>query len=202
MKTFLSIDIDFWNDLKPERLEADLRFIIERAKKKNLPINAVMNHQQMTPLVNESGALRLLNIDTHSDLASFDVRSFNCGTWVSYVKWRKKGTYAWYHRLSVSHGECSVYPIFRRDGVNHKFVDWKSVDRQQVKRLPKLNFLFNECVGVCLCMSPAYSDWQFRDVFRNLVKEYGIPYKRGREDEDYYCVSRRPPYKTNRPIPE
>lgn len=165
MKTYLSVDLDFWNNLKPKQLEADLRRIISHAQKENIPINAVMNHQQMLPLVNNSGATRLLNIDTHSDLASFDVQSFNCGTWVSYVKWRKRGAYAWYHRLSVSSGECSAYPIFNQIGVNHKYVDWKFVFRQRVKRLPKIDSLFKKCVGVCLCMSPAYSDYRFRDVF-------------------------------------
>jgi hypothetical protein len=69
MRTYLSIDIDFWNNL--EAAERVLTKLLLR--RGDIPTIAVMNHQQLLPMVNESNADVLVNIDEHSDLCDTSV---------------------------------------------------------------------------------------------------------------------------------
>lgn len=194
MKTFVSIDIDFWNGLSPEHLERKLSRIVQKVMRQNIPITAVMNHQQMIHTVNRSGALQLKNVDLHSDLTDTTVNYFECGSWVAYVEWRKKGKYIWYHRHRVSDGECNGFnPIFSSHSIKKELTDWGKLSRRRVYQLPSFNSLFENCVGVSLCLSPEYSDYNFKPIFMKIVKKFKIPYKRGRLDESSYGIKRKPP---------
>jgi hypothetical protein len=153
---------------------------------------AVMNHQQLVPYVNDSGANRLVNIDEHSDLADAEVKGLNCGTWVSYVRWRKKGEYLWIrNNRSTSLGHCN----WGRGSNNWDAgTDWKKTGtRYPGKRLGMLPLL-RGCVGVGLCMSPEWSTEPMIVLFRELVDEFGIPYKKGRMNENRER-SIRPPFR-------
>lgn len=121
MTNFLSLDIDFFNlsnhkplGQKPKIFEskaallATLERITDLAKKTNIPLHAVTNHQQMLGAVNNSQAERLVNIDFHSDLCCVDsnLHEINCGTWINYITWRSEGKYLWIHSGTAEEGDC------------------------------------------------------------------------------------------------
>ena len=201
MKTYLSIDIDFWEDLSKDYLQKDLHRLVTELNKRQVPIIAVMNHQQLLPHVSESGARRLVNVDQHSDLADFIVEKLDCGSWVSYVSWRKKGEYVWIRRHSLEAGECNGGdPIFReRGGVDKTLSDWKKLSTKRVRYLPPLKELLKGVVAAGICLSPSFipsSSFQdvggFEKVFRRIVRQFKIPYKRGLRNEHYLEQKRKP----------
>jgi hypothetical protein len=177
MKTYLSVDIDFW--FNPIEAREQLILLMRHLGKR--PITAVMNHQQMLPAVNNSGATTLINIDEHSDICERDVDCLNCGTWVSYVKWRQYGEYIWIRPDAGFQNACSADPY-----IWNKDTDWKSALSYHIPRR-KLNIVsyLHNCVGVGLCMSPAYTTTDMTEVFREIVGKYNIPYKKGRLNEEY-----------------
>jgi len=195
MSTYLSVDLDFWNNQFEEVAEDDLEHIFAGAKKLGIPTVAVMNHQQLTPFVNRSGATKLVNIDTHSDLADKYVEYRNCGTWVSYVKWRAKGKYKWVHRLSLFVGECnSGNPIFMDVGpARMNLVDWSEVSHERVKYLPKANSLLTDCCSIGFVLSPSYTNHELQPIFKQMVKKYNIPYLKGTRNEENKLSWATPP---------
>jgi hypothetical protein len=193
MKTYLSIDLDFWFD--PTRAREQLILLMQRLGKR--PITAVMNHQQMLAAVNASNAQRLINIDAHSDLAESSVMKLNCGTWISYVKWRTEGAYIWIRPDAGFHNSCNGDDR----AIWNAGTDWKySVSRHISRRNLKLTTYLHDCVEVGICMSPAYAPSEVVEVFREIVDRYGIPYRKGRLTEMHARRARpsgfpRPPTK-------
>jgi len=178
MKKYLSVDCDYWYDA--DQAERQLILLMQKLRA-GVPVIAVMNHQQMLPEVNASGALQLINIDEHSDLSEKTVGSFDCGTWVSYVKWRQQGTYIWVRPDKSYQGSCNGDDRATWNALT----DWKYSDSRYIarKNLRITNYL-QDCVGVGLCMSPAYACSDVIRVFRHIVKHYDIPYRKGLRKEN------------------
>lgn len=173
MKTYLSVDIDYW--YQPEIARRALTLLME-AVPSRVPVTAVMNHQQMLPEVNASGASRLINIDEHSDLAEATVKKLACGTWISYVKWRKQGTYIWIRPEQSYQGSCNGDDrAIWNAGTDWKYSESKYISRRNLQ----ITKYLQDCVGVGLCMSPAYVFPDIIVVFREIVDRYGIPYRKG-----------------------
>jgi hypothetical protein len=204
-KIYLSIDIDFWR--KPDVARSALTKIFSRLPRDVSKI-AVMNHQQMEWFVSQSDARTLVNIDTHSDITHVDVNDFNCGTWVSYVRWRKDGNYIWYRsNPSTEAGNCNTRLTEPWNGG----ADWKSVTSSYKKQSFDFssNLDLSNVVGVGLCLSPTFNGddntcgyppcetWTMETVFRDIVKKYKLPYLKGRRYE-HFGSYRRPPGR-NRP---
>jgi hypothetical protein len=191
MKTYLSIDFDYWRTTWPKLGVSTITDVVKRAKKRGIPIIAVMNHQQMLKEVNESYADRLINVDEHADLSGADVEVLNCGTWVSYVRWRRGSEYLWIRNSrSTSLGDCNG------SGGRWNFgTDWyKTTSKYGGKDLRLTPFLRN-CVGVGLCMSPEFSTETMQDFFRELVRENGIQYRKGRHEESIIARTLKPPFR-------
>lgn len=199
MKTYFSFDLDYFNfhggKLKPfvDRAYSYLEEIRHFVAKARIPIVAVMNHQQMLPHVDASRCDTLLNVDTHSDLCESDVVELNCGTWVAYVKWRKQGTFTWWHGYDVSAGDCGTYNLFsdRRKMVHKGMTDWKVANHIRCKQVPKLT---SDIRSVGICLSPSYVDYEgeMTKMFKTWVSAHGVPYTKGRKDE-HFGRKRRPP---------
>jgi len=195
MKTFFSIDIDYWNRLSDHGLVAkNLKKLSEACEKHNVKITAVTNHQQMLPLVNEFQPDQLINIDDHSDLADNTVEKLECGTWISYVKNRNKSKYKWIHRCVSEDGCCNGGSVFKGlKRVNFKpygnKIEWAKVVNEQTD---KVDFDFDKIINkegvreVCVCMSPSYSDEHIRKSFRKWVKDHNVPFKKGRKRENNF----------------
>ena len=197
---FLSVDIDFWAGRINEALLAEryLDKVAAQCRTFNIPLNAVTNHQQMLPLVDASNATTLVNIDTHSDLAGDDVDELNTGTWVSYVKWRRNGHYHWIQGRDIAWGECNgSSPIFSPNGKhNYSLTDWGSLQRTYTLSLPHpgrwIVGTTTRCVGVGVCLSPAWCSEDLSKVFHAWRKRWKVSYRRGRIEEERMGTKRVP----------
>jgi hypothetical protein len=197
LKTYLSIDIDFWNDwLIPDKVYDYLSRLCHQLWKSRVPMVAVMNHQQLLNPVNESQARRLINIDKHSDLADSRVDRLNCGTWISYVKWRRdNGRYLWLHKHSAWEGECNQDPeIFREKVTVPSLSDWTKIAHRRIRYNPDPKWLMDrDIVNFGLVLSPSFSDRDLEPVFRAIVKEHKISYLKGMRRENKCREGIRPP---------
>lgn len=206
MKRFVSIDVDYWAFGKYNAdgpapfwpsvpLERYLNQVTELARQKGIPISCVMNHNQMLEKVCKSNADQLFNIDSHSDLCSKDVEVLNCGTWISYVSWRKQGEYVWFTpQHCKSSGDCCGYgAIFGDDYMRPSLSDWKSIKQELSAILPSPEELLADAVEVCVCMSPAYSEPEQIQIFNRWRKNHQVPYTKGVLDEDIWEIDGRKP---------
>jgi hypothetical protein len=192
---FLSIDIDYWNPLHDrllcgadnavDVLEKYLDDITCLARTSNIPLSAVMNHQQMLKKVDASPARQLYNIDSHSDLADANVADFNCGTWVSYVRWRHEGSYFWIRDVYADGGDCNGgVTIFSEDSVRDELTDWQNISSTWTEA-PKPKKIIKQCAEICVCMSPFYCTQKFIPVFHAWRKKHNVPYMKGLVNESH-----------------
>jgi hypothetical protein len=184
MKTaYLSIDMDYWDTAWIALKNLQHLFNEELYGLNPEQKIAVMNHQQLLPHVAANEADVLINLDTHSDLASIDSSiELNCGTWVSYVPWRSTGTYMWYHANDFDVGNCNWSRTWDAK------CQWKKTKHVESPEDINLIDTFAEfdIIGVGLCLSPDYiTDGLLEPIFRGIVKQYKIPYKSGRRNENY-----------------
>ena len=194
---YLSIDMDYWDDHK--QAEIDINNVVTIAKRKNIPVNAVMNHQQLLKFANNSKSRILVNFDKHSDLTDTDIDELSCGSWVSYVKWASEGTYVW---VSPQSGGCdcggpivifgNADPNFRYRYLkkfpvknNYKLTSWKRIRHRSIVSDIAISNYARSCNEVGISLSPDYSDELVQEVFRSVVKTYKLPYLRGRCNESY-----------------
>jgi hypothetical protein len=185
---FLSIDIDFFNEL----FEGDMLYkwlceLHRECMSRGIPISACMNHQQMLKLVNKSTARSLINVDQHSDIYGETDGVITCATWVDYVRWIKDGTYTW---VAPGNGfrffDCG--DLFSMSKKKRRITSmWNNIFLDmQSNPSPKL--LASNAVEVCVCMSPSYSYENSIKLFRKWVKDTGIRYRKGWMDE--YTIRR------------
>jgi len=200
--TFLSIDIDYWNHLPyPNCVGGMVRYLNELAhlcKEQRIKLTCVMNHQQMLPKVNASKARKLVNLDTHSDMADPSVECLDCGSWVGFVSWRREGHFHWIHAEAMDIGECSGnvrgVPMFRAPGPAYSSnTDWEKITHARKLAPPNLNQLLPTVREVCVCSSPDFAEKDLYRMFMVWKKEHNIPYTKGRRDEGYGC-EQTPPY--------
>ena len=195
---YLSIDSDFW--MSPKKAFNALHgFYIALYKGKlkslrgawpwfNFPVVAVQNHQQMLRHANNHPADILINIDQHSGVAAEnEIKELNCGTWISFVKWRKQADYLWVRSGPVWRGNCNGNNV---DGYENRWNQghgWrKATSILRSEKLDLCNLVKDYTLtGVGLCMSPDYIDREIEGVFRKIVKLFEIPYTKGRRNEDY-----------------
>ena len=146
-----------------------------------------MNHQQMLSFVDNSGASMLINVDEHSDVCNKNTDRFECGSWISYVNWRKQGEYFWIRNSrDLTHGSCNGQDPWNFD------LDWNKVKSIYSKQEIDLCKYLKGCVGIGLCLSPCYCYNGAENIFRDMINKYNIPYKRGRRNE-YFGAKRKPP---------
>jgi hypothetical protein len=181
--TFLSVDMDFF-DYREPRLTTEF---LESLLSLKVPVTAVMNHQQMLRIVNDSPSRYLLNMDLHSDLqANWLATSLHCGSWVSYVKWAPSGTYHWWD-CSETHGDCSVedYIFYKGKSFVTKTSStrWKDIRYTYSLKNPNLSNI--NIIEVAVCMSPSYSHPAVIPIFRQWVVSNGIRYIKGRKKENH-----------------
>lgn len=108
MKIYLSIDLDFWDrrDLFSYRNYSHLRKFLKMAIGATSNIRVVDSHETLLKHVNQmgkEGCDTLINVDFHADLYDRynpkhpeQRNTFNCGTWINYVNFRRQGLYQWY----------------------------------------------------------------------------------------------------------
>jgi len=106
--SYLSVDIDYWN--KAKHRTACTRFI-RQVLRLEVPTLVVLSHDELLKDVDRSGCNRIEHVDYHSDVADWPedpvcIRGhahcvhyhepyFDEGTWLSFVRWRKRGELLW-----------------------------------------------------------------------------------------------------------
>ena len=142
----------------------------------------VMNHQQLLRHVNESGAEKLINVDAHSDIcARSETTRLQCGTWISYVKWRKSGTYVWVRNdPDARAGNCNDAPDRPRSAWSQGS-DWWKVSTVYEKKLPTPKLYQNEeLVGVGIALSPGFSHRSCMAAAKAVRNAYpAVTYRKG-----------------------
>ena len=194
---YLSIDLDFWNAYPgigiikhPVQV---IKNMVALCKEQDVQVRACMNHQQMLPWVNASNARTLVNIDFHSDVCEPDATELNCGTWITYVKWRKVGTYIWLRSQENPYdGACNTRRVQYQPSSWKHGLDWKRVSSREVFPtttclMSKINKLLETHLlkGVGICLSPQYTYTPVLEAGRELIKQLEIPYQKGRANENY-----------------
>lgn len=178
MKHYLSIDADYWTDA--DRAHDQLTAVVKQARRRNLPLVSVMNHQQLLPFVNTAPATKLINVDEHSDLCDCAIRRLECGSWVAYVRWRRDGEYLWIRRhRSTVNGSCNGH-LYWNDGN-----DWGEARSKFHPSLDVASLVNRDCVGVGLCMSPAYANKPVQRAFDSVIRELQVPWVKGRRRESH-----------------
>ena len=187
---FLSIDIDYWNNhgIVDHNKERNCYNYLESLMR-HPKVSYVYHHHQMLPLVNDSPCRDLINIDDHSDLTDTDIDNLNCGTWITYVKWRKEGSYTWVHGPDGWDCNGRDRPIFNKKYIRYKLSDWKYLN--QSLRKPSQAFIEN-ADQICVCLSPSFSDKPLQEIFHNWRKKYHIQGKRGFKKDPMYGRTLRP----------
>lgn len=184
MKCFLSIDTDYWTS--PNKAYIALNSLFGYLQNHPTPTIAVMNHQQLLGYVNDSKSDLLINVDTHADIAAEDqfLTELNCGTWLSFVKWRKQADYLWVRSGYIWQGNCNGV-AGERWNRGH---GWNSA---KTKKMPENLDLVDlvkdyELTGVGLVLSPDYIvDGELEEVFRYVISRYNLLYRKGRRNENY-----------------
>ena len=193
---YLSIDMDFWD--KPENAFECLHNLLQSLyisnnkmwEQDSSPIIAVMNHQQLLPHVKNRQSDILINIDKHSDIcAEKNLNDLNCGSWVSYIKWRRTSDYLWVRQHSVWMGNCNGYDLMtgseRYWNKGHGWYSAKTIKKNDKIDICDLVKKY-QLTGVGLCMSPDYIGHpELEKIFKTIVRLYEIPYFKGRKAENY-----------------
>lgn len=185
-KIFLSIDLDFW--LTPEPALKSIADVMKYAAEHNIPLNVMMNHQQMLPHVNHSAARTLVNLDQHSDARDVRVDRFDCGSWISYVNWRKDGQFVWAkNNPDMARGNCN----WKFNAPWNQNIGWGLTRADILDQKFNIHDLLKDAFGIGICLSPAYTYKQVYDAVRPILK--GLPYQPGwtRENERYKAM--KPP---------
>lgn len=183
---FLSIDLDFWRF--PEEAVPAIEQVVGFVRQRGLPCTVVMNHQQILPLINASPARTLVNIDEHSDLSGPPINDLNCGTWVSYVRWRAEGRYLWVRNHPNSYHGCCNGGLGRWN-YRHEWASARTTHAAQHRALD--GRLTSDVIEVVLCLSPAFTPEAVYDVGRKMLK--GFPYRREVKNEHQQGRTCRPP---------
>jgi hypothetical protein len=189
---YLSIDMDFFNGLKPNKvfdvLDQLFWYVVYMTPltlwNTKGPVIAVQNHQQLLQHANERPSGVLINVDQHSDMQeSKTISELHCGNWVNFVKWRKNADYLWVRSREICWGNCNGCSNLVRWNSDHQWREAKTVRRSSNILDPLIkNYVLT---GVGLCLSPDYVFSDLEPVFYKIVKKYQIPYKRGRRNEDF-----------------
>lgn len=109
MKTYLSVDLDFWNYYGKNQFNKSFFYKILTS---DIPKLLVDEHHKLLPHINNFNFDEVINLDYHSDMADnlhiFDDNHrakklfatpprLNCGVWGNHVKNRKNSTFIWKH---------------------------------------------------------------------------------------------------------
>lgn len=174
MRTYLSIDIDYW-DLAETTLEA--KDLFRKIFRLGVPLVIVDDHQDLIEFVNKSAATKVINVDYHSDYANLTEKEFeelvpNCGTWIDYIKCLEKfeWRYPSFSRcFKDKEGRCEGWSNY---GINAAMRFWKAgvsrrghtvIHKQGVKNLP-----YSQIVAVGVAVSSEY--WNNRKIENDIYK--------------------------------
>lgn len=94
MKSFLSVDLDYWG-LKEYGYKKSIVRFLNKIISLNKPLQVFESHEEILPFLNRFKVDHLYQIDFHSDVCEDDAVELNEGTWANYYKYKKNCTFEW-----------------------------------------------------------------------------------------------------------
>ena len=98
MRTYLSVDLDWW----AAGTEGSLVYFFAHVFDLKLPICVAPFHDQLLDHINANPCERLINVDYHSDLVDIptpaedlSLTCLNEGTWGNFVAWKQSAAFVW-----------------------------------------------------------------------------------------------------------
>jgi len=193
MSIYLSIDLDYWNKLRDY---SHMVWFLKKAIQSTNNIKIVDSHEELIKHVNNSGCERLINVDYHSDISNrYDTRFdygdvFNCGTWVSFVKFgiKKQGQYTWMMPYALDWAKTEGYCHSPADKsanpfVNPKVSGWLKTNQISInEHYPEKLIEWDKIGGVGIAFSYEWLDNKTEDeiVKRAVVALKTKPLKNNR----------------------
>jgi hypothetical protein len=158
VKTYLSIDLDYWRrDFDREPWHAKRFF--KRVWLLGLPIRVALHHHHLIRDINRIKDLdKVVNVDYHSDIVEehedYPHLELTEGTWANYVEHRRNMIFEWRYPseecLDCGTGYCHTY----RNPFEEDCTPWWSVRKKEgVARIP-----WSEICAVGVCLSPGWLD--------------------------------------------
>jgi hypothetical protein len=180
MKTYLSLDLDFWNKTKDL---GKIRIFLEKVKElkdRGIPVLVVDSHEELTKDVNRLEIEHLINVDYHSDIwdrwnpyVKDWYNCYNCGTWINFVKKSNRMIYTWVHPHKKGN-ECLGYCSHRDNPFYDEglvYSGWK-VTEMLGSTTPEKFIRWENVISVGIAFS---YDWiydrSWRDKVYKLAKE-------------------------------
>lgn len=177
MKTYLSIDIDYWTGTKLD-INSGLPFVnrsfIKRVIGTGKDISVFMSHEQMLSDIEKSGARKLVNVDYHSDLSDNSngiLPELNEGTWVNHLSFCKEGEFIWIYpdiNCYEENGRCDSdeNPFSQR---SLEICGWRKVSRR-CNKLPTDTEL-RDVVKIGFSISPDWSELDHVEEVMQMLLE-------------------------------
>ena len=181
MKTYLSIDLDFWNHRSLTELEKVLLRVKEVVEKRELPFAIVDQHHRLVRHIDRCECERVINMDYHSDIVNKpfpceNEMSFNCGSWANFVRKKLRKEYVWlYPKNTKMKWAYCHWPQHYRFSPFHdpSQAGWESVRKEAV---PVRSFpwdIFYGLSGIGLAMSYEYLEGHREGLIRTVISIFG-----------------------------
>ncbi len=172
MKTFLSVDLDYWSASTERSLLGFFGHVFDL----KLPIFVAPFHDQLLDHIDEHPCDQLINVDFHSDLIELaapaedlDLEELGEGNWTNFVTWKQTGHFVWRYpseRL-MTEGLCHA----RRNPFDERASGWRSVT--MTRGLSHIPWKTVQALGVCLS-----SDWLKGAPVQPITDRLGISHWR------------------------
>jgi hypothetical protein len=188
MKTYLTIDLDFWTANEP-----DLDFLNRVARQIGENVACAVHHHHILGHVAAfHRATRLINIDAHSDLPHpITIQDFpedepvrfhnqlNTGAWGIYVDWPHRELFSWIGPSEESLHEGQIVQPWEKGG---EFSECEQMEEGRWERLescvgrpPDYGVELAEVIGASIVLSPDWCAPNAVPVFLGLIEEYDLP---------------------------
>lgn len=178
MRTYLSIDLDYWTFIDSKTLDyqpfIDCDEFFAKVLKLKLPITYVRHHHVLLRAINSVPDLDcVVNVDYHSDLADINLdceknAELNPGTWGNFIYCRSHGTFQWNYPFDKCKGDFTGYCHSIEENnpfKNSSHSGWARAEHTHgIKEIP-----WKTIVGVGVCLSPNYTT-RFSAVEKSLKK--------------------------------
>jgi hypothetical protein len=169
MKTYLSVDLDYW----AEGTRAGAEHFFAHVLDLKLPIFVAPFHDQLLEHINANSGTHLYQIDYHSDITDLaepaldlSLDDLNEGSWANFVEWKESGRFVWRHpKISLEPGDGYCHD--RNNPFEKDCSGWRETRR--ATGLGCIPWKTIHAVGVCLS-----SDWLRGAPVQRITDRLGI----------------------------